>query len=140
MEENEINSCDLTGVHNDASDPSEGDSPVFAIEAFYPVFISSWKVETGMCSICRNLVEGPCIACQTEGDITKECYLWWGKCGHVFHEHCISRWTVSRKVCPLDNQPWQQNKLWDDKKHKKGIRDKTLRVRETDEEKWPTED
>lgn len=102
------------------TDSSSSSTPIFTVDAFYPVFITSWIKETGgVCSICRNLVEGPCVSCQNAGDISKECYLCWGKCGHAFHKHCISRWLPSRNVCPLDCQPWEKNLLWNDSLRRK---------------------
>lgn len=33
------------------------------------------------------------------------------KCGHIFHFHCMMRWTTRRALCPLCNSDWK----WDDK-------------------------
>lgn len=90
---------------------------VFTVEAYYPVFVSTWTRETGMCSICRNLVEGPCIICQTSAAAAQTCHMCWGACGHAFHDHCIQRWLKSRQVCPLDNTPWINKPGWSDAHH-----------------------
>ena len=37
---------------------------------------------------------------------SNECVVAWGQCSHAFHNHCISRWLKTRKVCPLDNKEW----------------------------------
>lgn len=134
MEKNDLDSFDIQGSASDSSGPSTSSPPLFIVESFFPVFISSWKTETGICSICRNLVEGPCVNCQTTADITRECHLCWGKCGHVFHKHCIDRWIVAREVCPLDNQPWEQNKLWDEAYHKLRVDGESIPKTAGDEE------
>jgi hypothetical protein len=41
-------------------------------------------------------------------------YVWglmdilvWGKCGHVFHLHCITQWLLNEKgTCPMDRSQW----------------------------------
>lgn len=88
-------------------------TPVFTVVSVSPIFLTSWERETGICSICRNLVEGPCIICQSDGEATVfECKLSWGQCGHAFHTHCITRWLKTRQVCPLDNRPWADKEDW----------------------------
>lgn len=100
-----------------AEEEHEHGDDVFAVEAYYPVFVSMWTRETGMCSICRNLVEGPCIICQTSAVAAQTCHMCWGVCGHAFHDHCIQRWLKSRQVCPLDNTPWENQPGWSDAHH-----------------------
>ncbi|CCW66001.1 unnamed protein product [Phytomonas sp. Hart1] len=98
---------------DDNDPPSESKDPLFVLETIFPVFVSSWERETGICSICRNQVEGPCVNCQCDAETTAwECTLMWGECGHAFHTHCIQRWLKTREVCPLDNRPWVDKKEW----------------------------
>lgn len=87
--------------------------PIFTIEEFYPVFFSAWERETGQCSICCNQVEGPCVVCQSNAEVTSaECGITWGECGHAFHTHCIEKWLKTRRVCPLDNKEWVDRSDW----------------------------
>ncbi|CCW62566.1 unnamed protein product [Phytomonas sp. EM1] len=101
------------GKPDSNDDQGESNGPLFVLETFFPVFVSSWELETGICSICRNQVEGPCVNCQCDAETTAwECTMMWGKCGHAFHTHCIQRWLKTRQVCPLDNRPWVDKKEW----------------------------
>lgn len=95
---------------------------VFTVEAYYPVFVSQWQMEAGLCSICRNQVEGPCINCQTNVSSAQECFMCWGECGHAFHNHCIQRWLQTRNVCPLDNKTWIDKVGWSDDYHRVQIK------------------
>ncbi|EPY23909.1 RING-box protein 1 [Strigomonas culicis] len=98
---------------NNVSTAASGGEEVFSVVSFTPVFESSWLREASLCSICRNEVEGPCVECQSSASqTTSECPVSWGECGHSFHAHCIQRWLKTRKVCPLDNQPWHDKTSW----------------------------
>jgi len=33
-----------------------------------------------------------------------------GECTHVYHLHCIEKWTKTKNVCPLDNKKWEYKK------------------------------
>lgn len=71
--------------------------------------------ETKVCPICRNLLSEDCIECQaTQNDTSpQECLIAWGKCQHVYHNHCINRWLEpkERRKCPLCNGEWEIEKL-----------------------------
>ena len=60
------------------------------------------------CLICRNKLLEHCIACVTSNDNVEKlsCSIICGKCNHMFHQHCISRWLITRNVCPVDNGTW----------------------------------
>ncbi|KAG5478299.1 hypothetical protein CUR178_05014 [Leishmania enriettii] len=97
--------------------PSSASMPdgrqLFTVEEFYPVYFSAWERETGLCSICCNQVEGPCVVCQSNAEATSaECSITWGECGHAFHTHCIEKWLKTRPVCPLDNKEWKDRSDW----------------------------
>ncbi|CAD2219804.1 RING-box protein 1 [Angomonas deanei] len=86
---------------------------VFELTAYTPVFVSQWKVDATTCTICRNALEGPCMACLADAEVTSwECPVRWGECQHCFHDHCIQRWLKTREVCPLDGQPWKNKNEW----------------------------
>ncbi|KAG5478056.1 hypothetical protein GH5_04921 [Leishmania sp. Ghana 2012 LV757] len=90
-----------------------GGQQLFTVEEFYPVYFSAWERETGLCSICCNQVEGPCVVCQSNAEATSaECSITWGECGHAFHTHCIEKWLKTRPVCPLDNKEWKDRSDW----------------------------
>ncbi|KAG5503504.1 hypothetical protein JKF63_05643 [Porcisia hertigi] len=92
---------------------AQGEHKVFTLEEFYPVYFSAWERETGLCSICCNQVEGPCVVCQSNAEATSaECSITWGECGHAFHTHCIEKWLKTRPVCPLDNKEWKDRLDW----------------------------
>lgn len=80
----------------------------FEIRKWTAVLFWSWDMVVENCAICRNHLMEPCIECQpnTMSQTAEECQTAWGKCNHAFHLHCITRWTNSRNVCPLDNREW----------------------------------
>jgi anaphase-promoting complex subunit 11 len=62
--------------------------------------------EGDVCGICRVAYEGCCPSCKMPGD---DCPLMWGQCTHVFHMHCVLKWTntaASKGLCPMDRRPW----------------------------------
>lgn len=58
-----------------------------------------------VCAICREHNMMICIGCQANSTNT-ECYRLMGNCGHVFHAHCIQKWTNDHPTCPLCNKIW----------------------------------
>ena len=88
----------------------EGD--VIEIKRWDAVALWSWAGDQERCAICRNHIMQPCIECQANsGTQSGECTLAWGTCSHAFHFHCISRWIKTRQVCPLDNLPWDFDRI-----------------------------
>ena len=73
--------------------------------------VSQTSVE--FCSICSYHIMGRCLYCRQNKSFSEKCKISWGKCGHAFHTHCLTKGQDNNKVCPLDNQKWedQQNKL-----------------------------
>lgn len=37
---------------------------------------------------------------------SSQCWIAWGKCGHVYHQHCMSRWLTERSTCPVCGTEW----------------------------------
>lgn len=72
-------------------------------------YIKIIDIHIDTCAICKNQVQDPCIQCQSIQDSGKQadCTIAWGVCNHTFHYHCISKWIMSRAVCPLDNKEWK---------------------------------
>lgn len=68
----------------------------------------TWSLNTinDECPICRNDILDVCIDCSVATQ-TKSCISVMGECNHVFHLDCITKWTKTRNVCPLDNKQWK---------------------------------
>lgn len=56
------------------------------------------------CAICQNPLYGQCPECLSK--TTTKCVWITGKCGHVYHDHCITQTLKTKKYCPLDNSIW----------------------------------
>lgn len=99
-----------------------------------------WDLQVETCAVCRNHIMELCIECQASGLPLEDCKIAWGKCNQfviflfkflfliffwkfnlyfynlinfnsAFHNHCLSRWLKTRKVCPLCNQDWEFAKI-----------------------------
>ena len=85
----------------------------FRVRKWTAIALWSYDISVENCAICRNHIMDKCIECQSVQEITNidgNCTIAWGKCSHVFHMHCISRWLNTREVCPLDNRNWEFKK------------------------------
>ena len=69
--------------------------------------VANWSWQLGdndHCTICMSPFECACPQCKFPGD---DCPPIEGKCGHIFHLHCIYKWLESgNDKCPLDRNPW----------------------------------
>ncbi|KAH0785780.1 putative Ring-box protein [Histomonas meleagridis] len=81
------------------------DQPRLVLRKFNPVYISSFKNETVDCSFCRMPLHGPC-ADDTALGLTDPCPTQEGKCGHIFHIHCLDKWIKTMSNCPLCSSRW----------------------------------
>lgn len=98
---NDISNCLLPGERH------------FHVRKWNAAAMWTWEFVVDNCAICRNHIMDKCIECQSimeQSDIDQQCTIAWGKCSHVFHLHCISRWLNTRQVCPLDNSHWEFKK------------------------------
>jgi RING-box protein 1 len=77
----------------------------FVVTKFAPVYLATWQGEQDTCTICRSLFVSPCVNCEVNG-ATEACPYQEGQCGHMFHMHCIERWLVQDKTCPLCHCQW----------------------------------
>lgn len=86
----------------------------FKVRKWSAIALWAYDITVDNCAICRNHIMDKCIECQSfqeTTDIEENCTIAWGKCSHVFHTHCISRWLNTRQVCPLDNRTWEFKKI-----------------------------
>jgi RING-box protein 1 len=69
-----------------------------------------WNLDTmnDECPICRNSILETCVECSNVAD--SNCISIMGECSHVYHLHCIEKWTKTKNVCPLDNKKWEYKK------------------------------
>lgn len=67
----------------------------------------SWSLgDNDHCTICMNPFECSCPQCKFPGD---DCPPIEGKCGHIFHLHCIYKWLENgNEKCPLDREIWKE--------------------------------
>jgi len=87
------------------------EKPLFEVQQWNAVCLWSWRLSADICAICRNNLTSPCIDCQLGHNVSGKntCTIAWGKCQHVFHLHCISKWLMRRNVCPMDNLRWESH-------------------------------
>ena len=70
-----------------------------------------WDIVVDNCAICKNHIMEPCIDCQaSQISNADECNQAWGACNHVFHIHCIQKWTKNHSTCPLCARDWELTK------------------------------
>ncbi|EEQ82165.1 hypothetical protein NCER_101168 [Vairimorpha ceranae BRL01] len=82
------------------------DKQIIKLKKWNLVGLWSLDMQVETCAICRNHIMDSCVECQN-GLLNEEaCSVSWGTCNHAFHSHCISRWLISKNVCPLDTKPW----------------------------------
>ena len=69
------------------------------VKAIRPFIATSNILST--CCICRCELDEICNKCRENKVIDKkECPTVTGKCGHTFHQHCISEWLKHQRICP----------------------------------------
>lgn len=110
------NSPSATECNNNMQETHEEflrDERRFRVRKWAAIALWAYDISVDNCAICRNHIMDKCIECQSVqeiSDIDEPCTIAEGKCSHVFHMHCISRWLNTRQVCPLDNRNWEFKK------------------------------
>lgn len=109
---NDSNNEMMTAVHNhmDCVMSNGKSSERFRVRKWTAIALWSYDISVDNCAICRNHIMDKCIECQSVQEVSnidENCSIAWGKCSHVFHMHCISKWLNTREVCPLDNRHWE---------------------------------
>ncbi|CAL6037338.1 RING-H2_zinc finger domain-containing protein [Hexamita inflata] len=69
------------------------------------VILTDRKTEAQFCGICKTAVEEPCPDCDGNGK-NAVCVIAEGKCGHIYHKHCIDRWVAKQQMCPMCHGIW----------------------------------
>ena len=82
----------------------------FTIKKHNAIFVWGWDSKIDTCAICRNSISDSCIECN-ESDNFHKCNICWGKCNHIFHVHCISRWLKIHNTCPLCSTDWDYERI-----------------------------
>jgi len=71
------------------------------------------------CNICKKKIIDVCKKCQPQRSIPRpekskyyppECYVMAGKCGHIFHKHCLydhDSYSLQEKKCPDCNKSYE---------------------------------
>ena len=63
-----------------------------------------YDIKTDDCVICKRGLSKPCITCESNN--LNNCFLAVGKCSHIYHYHCVRRWSQIHSVCPLGKATW----------------------------------
>jgi RING-box protein 1 len=93
-------------IPENVTQSSDGQSQMkFVVSRFAPAYLASWFGEQDTCTICRLMFVSPCMNCEVNG-VTEACPYSEGNCGHMFHLHCIERWLIQNKLCPLCQEQW----------------------------------
>ena len=82
-----------------------GTEPKLIIKKFSPVYLSKSISNNETCAICRIELGEPCMNCAAHSFV--DCPVSQGKCGHEFHTHCLEKWLLKNRICPLCSINWE---------------------------------
>ena len=83
-----------------SSDQEKTDNAI--VEYNRRIQIRNW-LQVKECTICKVDIMKLCGECQRDWPKTgiEDCIVAVGKCEHAFHFHCLSRWFLNNKTCPV---------------------------------------
>lgn len=84
----------------------------YPIKELDTAYVGTYRLKgrNSMCIICRTNTLSLCPDCENE--YFGLCTATRGKCGHVFHTHCIKQWLGQARTCPADNAAWEVDKVF----------------------------
>lgn len=66
------------------------------------------------CIICKRFLSEPSYEIISNNkNITMENNIVIGKCGHMFHNECLSEYLKNSECCPIDNVKWCLHRVAD---------------------------
>ena len=86
--------------------------PDFEIKSYNDKDADKSKVE---CVICKRSIYEPSYEHITDNSkLQEEPQLIIGKCGHIYHNDCMTKWlSTGNKTCPIDKVEWQTYRVAD---------------------------
>ena len=77
------------------------------------ISLASSAAASGTCAICRSPLVQRCTSCvcaaAADGAAPRtSCSLVFGRCGCVFHLHCLEPWTLRQFSCPVHEVAWEE--------------------------------
>ena len=66
--------------------------------------------KSNTCTICEEEYTSPCLFRCFGEKKTTICGISIGKCGHLFHTHCIKAWQQQYICCPFECGNWKTEK------------------------------
>jgi RING-box protein 1 len=107
---------DINNIANESiaailNNESKHEKP-FKLVSWFPVIACRENVADDTCSLCRNFIYEKCILCiniksYNPNNVCKIDYN--TKCAHVYHLHCIQKWNLTNKTCPVDMIEWESS-------------------------------
>lgn len=81
-------------------------SQLIELVTWTPIAIWNYKATSTDCAICREKLVQICVHCSVDNTQDVMCYPSKGKCGHIFHKHCIDKWLTGSTICPICTIPY----------------------------------
>lgn len=97
---------------NSTTTSSSNRSRILHIDELNLAFLWQWDSDIDTCAICRVELVDSCFRCDAEdSNVPSTCIVVWGKCGHCFHNCCVSLWVQRSPKCPMCQAPWVVAKM-----------------------------